>query len=102
MTTPAPSDAGGAEPRDVLHFIFFCDAESHNGCREALAKLGFRIHYDSTAQPDFDPEESGFSLTIARPEQGSRDHTERLARELGFYAEEYGGNYDGWEYAAPA
>lgn len=84
-------------PREVSHYFFFSHAAGHVECREILIKRGFNIQFDSTKSPTFDEENDGYTLTVTRADKVTFEHITQITRDLGFLAEEFDGNYDGWD-----
>ncbi|MNJ40335.1 hypothetical protein D3C77_352280 [compost metagenome] len=76
--------------REVNHWIYFANAESRNRFKEIVQRNGFQIENQ-------DDKDDKFSLIISREDLVHFHAISEVTDYLVSTAQEYGGEYDGWE-----
>ena len=81
--------------REINHWIYFKSFDELCDYKDLLFKKGFTIqNIDKIENPN---ETYPFSLIISRNDRADIKSINEVTLELSRLAEEYNGNYDGWE-----
>lgn len=81
------------EPREVDHYIYFNNSEKRSEFKKAIIDLGYNVTKEGKNENYDNP----FSLIITRIDTVTFEDITDITAELFDLAEEYDGNYDGWE-----
>ncbi len=81
--------------REINHWIYFKSFDDLCDYKDILSKKGFIIqNIDKNKDPN---ETHPFSLCISRDDRADLKSINKVTLKLSRLAEEYNGNYDGWE-----
>ncbi len=81
-------------PREVCHWIYFPSTEDRAGYLSAAEELGYR---PTNISHDEEADSNPYGLTLARDDAVDFVSINNVVLELFDLAQEYNGNYDGWE-----
>jgi regulator of RNase E activity RraB len=80
-------------PRDVQHWIYFRSHESRSLFRRAAIDSGFEVMFESDSSKTTLP----FGISVMRKQSVDREQIDASVIELFRLAQQYEGDYDGWE-----
>jgi uncharacterized protein (TIGR01619 family) len=83
------------KPRPVSHWLYFPTSEARSQFAAEAARNGFTVT-DQADSAKHSPE-SPFGITVERTDAVQLDAITAVTMELCRLAEQYGGDYDGWE-----